>query len=163
MQFWIVVVLAVVLLCLTLPDIGVEAKKGKGGKGARSGKSKKSRKSAGAAEVSVDADGEVSSEGQEPEPIASSDDMAAGKKEDEPDKKKESGVKSRFNKNIAVDKIEKAWEEGDSKEELEMEFEVNRRVGQRIQSKKVDMSDPTAIAKMFKKDPLAAVSMGGTP
>jgi hypothetical protein len=141
-----------VLLALTMhTDMVVAAKgKGKGGKGKGKGKGKAKTN-----EVSVDG---TSSETAEPVHPDTKPDAAADKAE-EPKPKK--GSQSRFNKDYKMEKLEKSWERGDSQDELEHEFEINRRVGQRVQSKKLDMSDPKAIADMFKKNPLESVGLGG--
>jgi hypothetical protein len=151
-----VVLLCVLLVLLALTmhtDMAMAAKgKGKGGKGKGKGKGK-----AKASEVSVDG---TSSETAEPvQPDTKPADEAAADKAEQPKPKK--GSQSRFNKDYKMEKLEKSWERGDAQDELEHEFEINRRVGQRVQSKKLDMSDPKAIADMFKKNPLESVGLGG--
>jgi hypothetical protein len=74
------------------------------------------------------------------------------------------GPQSRFVKNIKVESIDKAWEEGDSSDELENEYEIQRKVAAKVQKNKgFNMERPQDIAKMMKKDPLAfsASSSGG--
>ena len=65
-------------------------------------------------------------------------------------------------KTINSDALEKAWESGDDEVELEHEFEVNRRVGAKVQSKRLNLDDPTSIQKLFKKDPLASAGLSGS-
>lgn len=159
MKYILILCVVLALLCLlSLNDnMAVEAAK----KGKKKGKSKKSK----AVEADVDADGESSvAEGSSPEPVApaeSEESTESEKKSEEEEKAKPKGMKSRFVKDYKMDKIEKSWEEGDSEIELEHEFEVNRRVGQRIQNERVDMSNPKEIAKYFKNEPMAAVNFGG--
>lgn len=63
---------------------------------------------------------------------------------------------------INPDNLEKAWQEGDDEVELENEFEVNRRVGAKVQSKRLNLDDPASIQRLFKKDPLASAGLSGS-
>lgn len=71
--------------------------------------------------------------------------------------KSRSATKSRFNKNLDVSGIEKAWESGDDEDELENEYDIRRKVAQKVQQRKTGFNaeKPEDIAKLVKKDPLA--------
>ena len=74
-------------------------------------------------------------------------------------KKKNPNQPINWNKVNMMD-IEKEWEEGDAKEELEPEFEISRRVLAKKQPK-FDINDGASIQKAYKSDPFAFSSGGG--
>jgi hypothetical protein len=62
--------------------------------------------------------------------------------------------------NKLLNDVEKDWEKGDEQEELEYEFETNRKIHQ-SKLPKIDMNDGAAIMEAYKKNPLMYSGGGG--
>jgi hypothetical protein len=77
------------------------------------------------------------------------------------DEKNRPATKSRFNKKIDVSGIEKSWESGDDEDELENEYEIRRKVAQKVQKRKngINLDRPEDIANLVKKDPLSLAGL----
>ena len=92
--------------------------------------------------------------------------FAQGQSEEEPEKPKVSArPKKRTTKDwskVKFDDLEKEWQKGDSKVELEHEYENSQRIAEK--KKKggggIDFNNPESVKKAMKNDPLAFSGLG---
>lgn len=70
---------------------------------------------------------------------------------------------SKFSKKIDINKIEKAWQNGDEADELENEFDTTKKVAEKMKKRKkgsknsnqAEELDPKLLAEKYRKDPLS--------
>ena len=93
--------------------------------------------------------------------------FAQGQSEEEPkpEKAKASRPKKRTTKDwskVKFDDLEKEWQKGDSKVELEHEYENSQRIAEKKNrgGGGIDFSNPESVKKAMKSDPLAFSGLG---